>query len=172
MKRMVFLRELRRLITLYGSENIVYFDKSSFKKHSYRAHGWAVHGKKIYGDVSGNNHKCTNLLVAQHAKKWLAPMLFECFCYSLVVNAWLKERLLPLLKKPSIVIMDNAVFHKKKEIIAIIEKHGHVLLPLPSYSPDFNPIEKSFGVLKRKREFAPPNTSITQLIISSNSYLE
>ncbi|MCK5519382.1 MAG: IS630 family transposase [Alphaproteobacteria bacterium] len=172
MKRMVFLRELRRLIPLYDSENIVYFDESGFKKHSYRAHGWAVRGKKIYGDVSGNNYKCTNLLMAQRAKKWLAPMLFECSCDSSVVNAWLKERLLPLLKKPSIVIMDNAAFHKKKEIAALLKKHGHVLLPLPPYSPDFNPIEKSFGVLKRKREFAPPNTSIAQLIISSDSYLE
>jgi len=54
----------------------------------------------------------------------------------------------------------------------MLEKHGHVLLPLPPYSPDFNPIEKSFGVLKRKREFLPANTSVGQIIKSSESYLK
>lgn len=170
MKRMAFLRELRRLIPLYGSENIVYFDESGFKKHSYRAHGWAPRGEKIYGDVSGNNRKCTNLIMAQRRKEWLAPMTFEESCDSLVVNAWLEERLMPALKCPSIVIMDNAPFHKKKEMAAILEKHGHISLPLPPYSPDFNPIEQTFGVLKRRREFAPAGTSIDTII--RNSYLE
>lgn len=167
---MVFLQTLRRLIPIYGSENVVYFDESGFKKHSYRMHGWALRGEKIYGDVSGNNRKCTNLIMAQRRKEWLAPMIFEESCDSIVVNTWLEERLMPLLKKSSIVIMDNAPFHKKKEIASILEKHGHILLPLPPYSPDFNPIEKTFGVLKRRREFAPPETSIDTII--RKSYLE
>jgi putative transposase len=170
MKRMAFLQTLRKLIPIYGSENVVYFDESGFKKHSYRMHGWALRGEKIYGDMSGNNRKCTNLIMAQRRKEWLAPMTFEKSCDSIVVNTWLEKRLMPLLNKPSIVVMDNAPFHKKKEITAILKKHGHILLPLPPYSPDFNPIENSFGVLKRRREFAPPETSIDTII--RNSYLE
>src|SRR5437870_4691371 len=146
MKRMVFLRELRRLIPIYGADNVVYIDETGFRKHAYRPHGWALRGEKIYGDVSGCNRKNINLIMAQRCKQYLAPMLFEFSCDSLVVNAWLEQRLVPLLENPSIVIMDNAPFHKKKEISAILEKHGHVLLPLPPYSPDFNPIEKTFGV--------------------------
>lgn len=172
MKRMAFLQELRRLIPIYGAENVVYLDETGFKKHAYRPHGWALRGEKIYGDVSGNNRKCTNLIMAQRRKKWLAPMLFEGSCDSLVVNTWLEERLMPLLKKPSIVIMDNAPFHKKEEIVAILEKHSHAFLPLPPYSPDFNPIEQTFGVLKRKRNYSPPDTSIDHIIASSDSYLE
>jgi putative transposase len=169
---MAFLRELRRLIPIYGSENIVYIDESGFRKHAYRTHGWAPRGEKIYGDVSGNNRKCTNLIMAQRRKKWLAPMLFDFSCDSLVVNAWLEERLMPLLEKPSVIIMDNAPFHKKKEIAVILERCGHILLPLPPYSPDFNPIEQTFGVLKRKRDYAPPDTQIGDIIISSDSYFK
>ena len=167
MKRMAFLRELRRLIPIYGADNVVYMDETGFRKHAYRAHAWALRGDIIYGDVSGCNRKNVNLIMAQRRKQPLAPMLFEGSCDHLVVNAWLENELVPLLAKPSIVIMDNAPFHKKKEIAAILERHGHVLLPLPPYSPDFNPIEKTFGVLKRKRDFAPSGTSIDQIIKSS-----
>jgi hypothetical protein len=51
MKRMAFLQELRNLILIFGSENIVYFDETGFLKHAYRPHGWAPRGEKIYGDV-------------------------------------------------------------------------------------------------------------------------
>ena len=172
MKRMAFLRRLRELIAVYGSGNVVYFDESGFRKHSYRAHGWALRGEKIYGDVSGRNRKCLNLVMAWRQKKWLAPETFGESCDAERVNAWLESKLMPLLKEPSIVVMDNAPFHKKKEIAAILEKGGHVLLPLPPYSPDFNPIENSFGAIKRKREFAPPGTSVIELIRTSDSYLE
>ena len=72
------------------------------------------------------------------------------------VYEWLEKNLIRLLDRPSIVVMDNAPFHKKKQSAAILRKKGHARLPLPPYSPDFNPIENSFGALKRKRELAPP----------------
>lgn len=164
MKRMAFLRELRRLIPIYGADNVVYLDETGFRKHAYRPHGWALRGEKIYGDVSGCNRKSINPIMAQRRKEYLAPLLFEGSCDSLLVNTWLEECLMPLLKNPSIVIMDNASFHKKKEISAILEKHGHAFLPLPPYSPDFNPIEQTFGVFKRRRDFAPAGTPIEKIV--------
>jgi transposase len=161
---MAFLQELRRLIPIYGADNVVYFDQTGFRQEAYRPHGWAPRGEKIYGDVSGNNRKTINLIMAQRRQEFLAPMLFEGSCNHLLVNTWLKEQLLPLLQKPSIVIMDNAPFHKKKEIADLLEKHGHVLLPLPPYSPDFNPIEETFGVFKRRRNYAEPQTTIDQIV--------
>ncbi|MBX2834614.1 MAG: transposase, partial [Micavibrio sp.] len=38
--------------------------------------------------------------------------------------------------------------------------------PLPPYSPDFNPIEQTFGALKKRRQGMPPETTIDQLIMS------
>ena len=46
--------------------------------------------------------------------------------------------------------MDNAAFHKKDEIIKIAEEFGHDVLFLPPYSPDLNPIEQDFAIMKKK----------------------
>lgn len=166
MKRQKFLQRLRKLIKKYGSENVVYFDESGFVSHMGRLSGWALRGKKLYADVKGKREKRTNLLMAQRGKKWLAPFVFTGPCTSDTVNTWLEKFLLIELEKPSIVIMDNAPVHNKKVIRSMLKKHGHALLPLPPYSPDFNPIEQSFGGMKKRREAMPIKTTVEDLIMS------
>lgn len=46
--------------------------------------------------------------------------------------------------------MDNASFHKSDETKEIIENNGHRLLFLPTYSPDLNPIENYWAIIKAK----------------------
>lgn len=166
MKRRLFLRNLRELIPKYGSANIVYFDESGFEPTTYRDHGWAIRGKKIYIDVTGKREKRTNLIMAQRGRRgkdWLAPMLFEGACSALTVETWVEKLLLKELKKPSIIIMDNAPVHNKKSIRKLFENNGHILLSLPPYSPDFNPIEKTFGAIKKLRRSLPEGAVIDDL---------
>ena len=146
------MKQLRTYVAEHGSADIVYFDESGFQHQSLRSHGWAKRGVKVHGDIAGNNYARTNLIMAQRGKEWLAPMLFEGGCHKEVINTWLKRMLLPELKKPSLIVMDNARFHDKKAITEIIEKEGHKLMSLPPYSPDFNPIEQSFAVIKKRRQ--------------------
>ena len=161
---MYFLQNLRGLMQKYGSGNIVYFDESGFTAQSYRPHGWAPRGQKVFGNVSGNNRKATNLIMAQRKNEWLAPMLFTGSCHTETVNQWLEKMLLPELTSPSVIVMDNARFHNKEQMKAILEKQGHTMLPLPKYSPDFNPIEQAFATIKKRRMFAMPGTSIEQIL--------
>ena len=163
----MFLRELRFAIQKYGKENIVYFDESGFEERAYRTHGWAVKGQKVYGDINGGRPKRKNLIMAQRRKQWLAPMVFQSTCTAEVVNAWLEKMLLPELKEPSVIVIDNARFHKKEMIRDLLQQHGHFLLPLPPYSPDFNPIEQSFAVLKKRRQIALPTPSLEDVLMGS-----
>lgn len=48
--------------------------------------------------------------------------------------------------------MDNAAFHKVKGIQDVIKQAGHILLFLPPYSPDLNPIEHKWAQLKSLRK--------------------
>ena len=47
-------------------------------------------------------------------------------------------------------MMDNARFHQSEETKNIIEDNGHQRLFLPPYSPDLNPIENDWAILKGK----------------------
>jgi transposase len=44
--------------------------------------------------------------------------------------------------------MDNAQIHHYGRIEEIVEECGCLLIHLPAYSPDLNPIEKGFSVYK------------------------
>ena len=48
----------------------------------------------------------------------------------------------------SIVIMDNCSIHHVLGIKEMIEETGALLLFLPPYCPDFNPIEEAFSKVK------------------------
>jgi len=155
---------LREWIAQHGSANVVYFDESGFEATCHRPHGWAVRGKKIFEKITGNKKKGrTNLIMAQRGKEWLAPMLFEGGCDHQTVLAWMKEMLITQLRPHSLIIMDNAPFHNKPKITQLLNKNGHKLLPLPTYSPDLNPIEQSFATIKKRRQFS--NLDIAQIIM-------
>ena len=163
---MLFLSELRRCIQKYGKENIVYFDESGFEDETIRLSGWSSRGKRIKGDVSGTGkRRRTNLIMAQRRDQWLAPMLFKLSCNSEVVKTCMESMLLPELVRPSVIIMDNAAFHKKSEIRELLHEHGHKLLSLPPYSPDFNPIEQSFAILKKRRLSTQPSEPLEKLLM-------
>ncbi len=48
------------------------------------------------------------------------------------------------------IVTDNASFHRKKQLYEICSRYGYNLIFLPSYSPELNPIEKYWYVLKHR----------------------
>ena len=56
--------------------------------------------------------------------------------------------LVPELTPGDVVIMDNLPAHKVSGVRQAIEAAGAMLLYLPPYSPDLNPIEMAFAKLK------------------------
>lgn len=169
MKRAEFLRELRLIIPVYGSDNIIYQDESGFEDDVRRISGWAERGRKIYADVRGGKNPRTNLIMAMRrkSKQWLAPILFEGSCEGATVLQWLEKYLLPALTKPSVIVMDNAPFHPKAKIKALLEKQGHKILWLPKYSPDLNPIEQAFAAMKTNWRNAQPNIPLDTIVTSN-----
>jgi transposase len=49
----------------------------------------------------------------------------------------------------SVIVMDNASWHRSRKIRQMCDEAGVILEFLSPYSPDFNPIEEHFGVLKK-----------------------
>ena len=74
-------------------------------------------------------------------------MIYEGTANSEVMLTYF-ENLLPKLPKKSVIIMDNASFHKGQKLKELFEKYNHKLVFLPAYSPDLNPIENMWGTIK------------------------
>jgi transposase len=60
-----------------------------------------------------------------------------------VFEAYVERFLAPSLKSGQVVVMDNLNAHKGERVRELVEARGCEVLFLPSYSPDYNPIEES-----------------------------
>jgi transposase len=62
---------------------------------------------------------------------------------------YVRHVLAPTLRPGQVIIADNLRAHHAEGARAAIEARGARFLPLPSYSPDFNPIEHAFSEVKQ-----------------------
>ena len=69
-----------------------------------------------------------------------------------VVFTWITPELLAKLPSKSVIVMDNASFHKRLDIQNAIRSAGQILLCLPPYSPELNPIEHKWAQAKAIRK--------------------
>ena len=85
---------------------------------------------------------------------------------------FVKTELCPKLNKKKVVIMDNLNSHKAIEVQQMISQTGARLLYIPVYSPEFNPIEMMWSVLKNfMRQFHDSPVKNIQSIIQASLLL-
>jgi len=105
------------------------------------------------------------MIAALNAKNIKAPFYFEGHTDTEVFNGWVADCLVPELMPGQTVILDNASFHKSPKTKFLVEGVGCHLKYLPTYSPDFNPIEPQWAILKaRIRKHRQQNQSIESAI--------
>jgi transposase len=69
---------------------------------------------------------------------------------------WVARRLVPQLRRGDVVLMDRLPVHRAAGVRTLIERAGATLRLLPPYSPDLNPIEPAWGLVKKRlRTLAP-----------------
>ena len=127
----------------------VYIDETGFDTYFYREYGRSLKGQLIRGKVSGRRYQRISLVAGLTNGELIAPMTYEETMTSDFFEAWFQKFLLPTLNTPSVIIMDNARFHRMGKLELLCEEFGHKLLPLPPYSPEYNPIEKTWAHIKK-----------------------
>ena len=85
------------------------------------------------------------MVAAQIGGQTVAPMYYDRSTNSAVFEFWFEDKLMPKLSPGDIVIMDNAPFHRKGVLREIASRYHVLVLFLPPYSPDYNPIENVQG---------------------------
>ena len=143
----------QRFVALVGTlspERLVYVDECGIDQHLYRAYARAPRGQKVIAKVSGRKYRRTNIVAGIRLGQWIAPLEYAGTTDSVLFEFWFENCLLKEVETGSVIILDNATFHKKSVLPDLAQRYGCELLFLPPYSPDLNPIEKRWAWLKRK----------------------
>ena len=121
-------------------------------------YGYAARGERLYLPVPRSRGKNTTLLSSMTIEGMGPSLTVEGSTTARVFETYVEKVLLPSLKEGQIVVMDNLSAHRPKRIKELIEQRGCELLYLPSYSPDYNPIEEAFAKIKDLLRKAAPRS--------------
>jgi transposase len=130
---------------------IVYLDESGFAVDMPRTHGYSLQGKRCMSFRDWHAKGRINAIGALLGKALLTVSLFTCNVDSAVFHEWVTHDLLMHVPAHSVIVMDNATFHKRLDTKDAIVNAGHLLEFLPAYSPDLNPIEHKWAQAKKIR---------------------
>ena len=131
-------------------EALVYVDECGIDQYLYREYAYAPRGQKIVAEISGRKFKRTNLAAGICLGKWIAPLEYEGTTNSALFEFWFECCLLKEVKPGSVIVLDNATFHRKSMLPGLAQKKDCFVLFLPPYSPDLNPIENKWAWLKKR----------------------
>ena len=126
----------------------VYVDESGINTYLQREHGRALRGEQIKDVRRGKRFERVNVIGALCTGKHYAIECYKGVTDGDFFRDWFKECLLEETPKGYTIIMDNARYHRKEELRTLARRRVRLLF-LPPYSPDYNPIEKSWANMKR-----------------------
>jgi transposase len=139
---------LRRWQPRLDPKRLVFIDETSVASNITRLYGRAPRGERLVHKVLYGNWKTTTFIAALRHDRVTAPFVLEGAMNGETFRAYVEQILAPTLKSGDIVFMDNVPVHKVAGVQEAIERRGTILVYLPAYSPDFNPIEQVFAKLK------------------------
>jgi len=129
-------------------ETIVYVDECGIDEHLTRKYAKSPAGVLVYGEVKGRKYERTNIIAGKCGGKIVAPGEYKKSTDHRLFELWFREALLKEVRVGSVIVLDNATFHRKKTLFALAQKAGCSVIFLPPYSPDLNPIENEWANLK------------------------
>jgi hypothetical protein len=140
-------------ISKYKSYQFVFVDESGCDRRAgYRRWGWSPKGTAPIQITKFGRGKRWHILPAYTQNGILLRRVYQGSTDSDLFEDFIWHLLHFCGKYPepnSVIVMDNASWHHSEKIQQMYEEAGVVLVFLPPYSPDFNPIEEYFGVLKK-----------------------
>ena len=136
-------------MTLYSDKPLVYLDETGCEEFYSPQYVYSKIGIKVNVEVPGRKFSRTNIVAGLLNGKIIGEMLYKTNMNSELFEPYFENIFLPQIPKQSVIIMDNATFHRKNKLRELVKKHECFILFLPPYSPDLNPIEKKWANLKK-----------------------
>jgi transposase len=142
-----------RIAQHYTAEMIVAVDESACNSRTGdRKYGWSPINEPVELVYNFKRSERWSLLPAMTGDGYLSYMIFQGSTTSGIMEHFLEFEVLPHCNpypgRNSVIVLDNTSIHRSVRVREHCGRAGVVLEYLPPYSPDYNPIEKSFKQLK------------------------
>jgi transposase len=134
---------------LLDTTRLVFVDETGTSTKMVRTHGRCRRGLRLIGKAPWGHWKTTTFTAGLRCDGLVAPWVLDGPMNGEAFLVYVEKLLAPSLAKGDIVVIDNLSAHKVEGVRAAIEARGAILLYLPPYSPDLNPIEMAFAKLKK-----------------------
>jgi transposase len=129
-------------------EKLVFVDECGTHTSLSPIYGYTPKGERLRLGVPRGRGKNTTVISSMTLEGMGPTLAVEGATTAVVFEAYVERVLAPSLRAGQIVVMDKLGAHRPKRIGELIEQRGCKLLYLPSYSPDYNPIEEAFAKIK------------------------
>jgi transposase len=142
-----------RVAQYYTPEQIVAVDESACNERTGdRKYGWSRIGLPVELVYSFRRSERWSILPALTVDGYLNCVIHQGAITAEILEHFLQYSVLPYCTPypgpNSVIVLDNASIHRSARVRELCEQAGVILEYLPPYSPDYNPIEKSFKHLK------------------------
>lgn len=145
-----------------AAEDLVYVDESyASEKVMFRRSSWSAIGLPAFTHSILRHATRLSVLPALSINGFMldATLIVQGSVTKAIFEHWLEHLLLPQLSPGKVLVMDNCSTHHSEKVRELCLAAGIRLLYLPPYSPDYNPIELTFHLLKqwlrKHRDLAP-----------------
>ena len=128
---------------------MIFLDETGCNLNLVRRYGRAPRGVRLVDRrVPRNTPPNRSLVGALSREGLLTSMEVEGSMDGDAFFVFLRDCLGPHLRAGDVVLMDNLSTHKSPRMVAALEAVGAEVIFLPTYSPDYNPIEGAWSKLK------------------------
>jgi transposase len=140
-------------LSKYKSYHLIFIDESgSDTTTAQRRKGWAPRGVAPFHNPDFNREKRHQFIAAYTQDGLMLSRIFQGSADHVMFESFIRQLLRHCGRFPqpkSVLVMDNASFHRPDRLRELCSAAGIKLLVLPPYSPELYPTERYFGEVKK-----------------------
>ena len=129
-------------------DNIISIDEAGFNSLNNIDKGLSVKGKRINVPITDKKIKNKSLICAVTINGIIHNEIHESGVNGVIFKDFIQKIINKLTTPNHYFIFDNVPFHHNKAMLKLITDSGHHYMFTPPYSPNNNPIETIFGIIK------------------------
>jgi transposase len=138
---------------------LVFTDETGFHLAMTRRFGRAPRGQRVRQRVPRKRGTNVTLIGALALRGWVAALSFSGSVDREAFDAFVTRLLVPRLRRSDVVLLDNLRVHHASQVEEAVRAARARVLWLPTYSPDFSPLESCWSKVKSVVRGKEPRTA-------------